>query len=200
MCQSRTDEIGRAPKQALTVDGAEDSGGFGRQLKHAIGGVQSRPQLPFSTTARRQEQAEVVSQAELAWGTYRGGEEGLLGGVWGEVQHGICGGFRGQRQRSQAVHDQVDPQHLDRAERALLQSHCSRDSCCHGHDVHDQLHGMRQDQAQQRAGVTALMYACTYGGTARRLGDMMLGHNAVVVGSEQLASGLAACAEQPVHL
>ena len=47
--------------------------------------------------------------------------------------------FGGQSQRSQSVHDQVDPEHLDSLERRVLDETSADEGHSHGHDVDSQL-------------------------------------------------------------
>ena len=72
-------------------------------------------------------------------GANRRGEEGLAGGVGGQVQHGVSGLLGGQSQGGKGVHDQVEPQHLNCCQRGLL--NCNRAYACRAdcHDVHRQL-------------------------------------------------------------
>ena len=58
--------------------------------------------------------------------TYCWSEQGLLGRVGRQVQHGVSGGFSGKGQTSQAVHDQVQPQHLNSRQGAFLYCYCPR--------------------------------------------------------------------------
>lgn len=78
-------------------------------------------------------------QGKGAAGAHCGGEEGLAGGVGGEVQHGVRRLLSGQSQGGKGVHDQVEPQHLNRCQRGFL--HCNgayaRRADCH--NVHRQL-------------------------------------------------------------
>lgn len=78
-------------------------------------------------------------QRQGAAGAHRGCEEGLAGGVGGQVQHGVSGLLGGQSQGGEGVHDQVEPQHLNCCQRGLLD--CNRAYACRAdrHNVHSQL-------------------------------------------------------------
>jgi len=80
-----------------------------------------------------------ISRGGRGGGGYRGSEEGLAGRVGGQIQHGVCGRLGGQGQRSQGVHDQVEPQHLDGGQGRLLDCdspNAGRTDC---HDVDGKL-------------------------------------------------------------
>lgn len=77
--------------------------------------------------------------------THGGGEEGLAGGVGGEVQHGVGGLLSGQSQRCQGVHDQVEPQHLNCCQRGLLECDSPNACCAHSHNVDRQLQRTQTD-------------------------------------------------------
>ena len=74
-----------------------------------------------------------------AAGAHCGGEEGLAGRVGRKVQHGVGGLLGGQCKGGKGVHDQVEPEHLNRCQRGLLE--CNRAYACRAdrHNIHRQL-------------------------------------------------------------
>ena len=81
----------------------------------------------------------VEGQGKAAAGVHRGGEEGLAGGVGGEVQHGVGGLLCGQSQGGKGVHDEVEPQHLHCCQGGLLDCNGTNARRADSHYVHRQL-------------------------------------------------------------
>lgn len=81
---------------------------------------------------------------------HRGGEEGLAGGIGGEVQHGVSRLLGGQSQGGKGVHDEIEPQHLHRCQGGLLDCNGTNARRADCHYVHRQL---QQTQVESMAWV-----------------------------------------------